>query len=338
MHKAHDGPRGEVQRVWHQSRVLRDNPLGDPWRRELAIYLPARWEALAELPPVLFALAGFTGSGLSHLAWRGFTENLPERLDRLIASGALPPVAVAMPDCFTALGGNQYLNSSAIGRYDDYLVHELVPFVEDRFPVRPGRAHRGVFGKSSGGYGALMQACRHPDVWAAAACHSGDLYFEFAYRRDLPLLLDVLARYEHSVERFVKAFHARNKPRGDEIHALMLIAMAASYDPDPDAPLGVRLPLDLRTGRLDERAWARWLAHDPVELIETCSDALRTLRILYVDCGTRDQYYLHYGARQLRDRLAEAGIACHYEEFDDDHSGLDYRLDVSLPLLTRALQ
>ena len=115
--------------------------------------------------------------------------------------------------------------------------------------------------------------------------------------------------------------------------------MAATYDPDVDAPKGVRLPLDLETGELIEERWANWMRHDPVELakLPECQENLRSLRGLFIDCGSHDQYALVYGARGLHRQLEAAGIDHHYEEFDDDHTAVDYRQDVSFPYLYDAI-
>src|SRR4030095_10590685 len=122
-----------------------------------------------------------------------------------------------------------------------------------------------------------------------------------------------------------------------EGHAIMNVCMAATYDPDPRAPLRFRLPFNLETGELIEARWKRGLAHDPVLLVSRYARALRSLRGIYIDCGWRDQYHIHYGTRILSLRLAEAGIAHTYEEFDDNHSDVDYPMDVSPPCLYRAL-
>ena len=103
MRRNRDVPAGEVRRFTIESRALAGNRLGDPASRELQVYLPAGWDGSRRLP-LLVDLVGFTGSGQAHTNWRAFTENLPERLDRLIGTGAMPPVAVAFPDCFTRLG------------------------------------------------------------------------------------------------------------------------------------------------------------------------------------------------------------------------------------------
>ena len=327
---------GEVRRFIVESKVLRGNLLGDPATRELHVYLPAGFDA-AKRCPLLVDIVGFTGSGRSHTNWRPFTENLPERLDRLIGTGDMPPVVVAFPDCFTRLGGNQYINSAAMGRYEDYLVDEIVPFVERQLPCGGG-GRRGVFGKSSGGYGAIVHGMRRPDVWSAIACHSGDMAFDLCYLADMPNTLNELAKHERSIEKFIAHLEQAKKPKDKEIHALMNLAMAATYDPDPSRFLGIRLPVDLESCELIPELWRNWLPHDPVRMVDGCADNLRRLKAIYIDCGNEDQYHLHYGARQLNRALNRLGIAHTYEEFSDNHSDVDYRMDISLPILARALQ
>ena len=183
---------GRIVTLMHDSVVLRDNPLGDPHQRKLSVYLPAAYDAPRNARRrfiTLYDLAGFTSSGLSHLNWRNFDENLPEKLDRLIQTKRMPPVIVVFPDCFTRLGGNQYINSSAIGAYADYLNGELVPFVDREFRTLADAQHRGCFGKSSGGFGAMRLGMAHPNIWGAIANHSGDAHFDFVYGAEWPAVL-----------------------------------------------------------------------------------------------------------------------------------------------------
>jgi len=193
-------PCGTLVTLEHTSKVLAENQLGDPHVRRVAVWLPPQYDqgaatGLGRRYPVLVDLAGFMGSGLGHIGWKNFTENLPERLDRLVHHKAMAPAIVVFPDCFTALGGNQYINSSAIGRYADYLTREIVPFVDREFRTRASREHRGCFGKSSGGYGAIIHGMKYPQTWGAIASHSGDAYFDFVYRHDWPNTLTELAKY-----------------------------------------------------------------------------------------------------------------------------------------------
>ncbi len=330
---------GRLETVTIDSTALRGNLVGDPYVRTVAVYLPPEYDRSDADYPVLVDLAGFTGSGLKHLAWRAFGESVPQRIERLVSAGEMGPVIAVFPDAFTSLGGNQYVNSQAMGRWEDYLLDEMLPRIENGFRVRRGPDHRAVFGKSSGGYGSIVQALRHGAQWAAIACHSGDMGFDILYRRDLPLALDVLAKHGGDVERFVEHLRSASKIRGSEMHALMILAMAATYDPDPTAPLGIRLPVDPHTAELDPERWNSWLAHDPLVMVERpeAQASLRRLKALYIDCGSKDQYFIHYGSRSFVRRLGQLGIDHRYEEFDDDHSGVDYRMDVSLPVLFEAV-
>lgn len=327
-------PSGRILRLGHRSRVLAGNPWNDPVERELPVYLPPGYERHGKHRyPVLWNLAPFTNAGPGQVNWKNFGESLPERLDRLIGAGAMGPVIVANPDCFTSLGGNQYLNSTAVGRYADYLLEELIPLVESELRVLPGRDHRAVFGKSSGGYGALYHAMHFPDYWAAAASHAGDCGFEWCYRTDFPAVATTLAEHDHDLLKFLQAFWSEGKVDGRRIGALMALAMAASYDPDPQEPLGFRLPFDLETCELEPERWARWLAYDPINMAQDRADALRALRGLYLDCGRQDQFHIQYGTRLLSRRLHSLDIPHRYEEFDGTHSGIDWRYDHSLPYL-----
>ncbi|MCC7083028.1 MAG: hypothetical protein IT530_20370 [Burkholderiales bacterium] len=358
------GPTGSLVVLEHESSILADNPLGDPHVRRLAVWLPAQYDGGARRRfPVLYDLVGFTGSGLAHVAWKPFADNVPERAARLIHERKMAPAIIVFPDCFTALGGNQYVNSPAIGRYADYLVREIVPFVDREFRTLASREHRGCFGKSSGGYGAIIHGMKYAQHWGAIANHSGDAYFELVYGHDWPNTLNELAKHRRPkrsagpydaraeasraglaqglddgrVARFLASAWKNEKLSHAEGHCLMNLCMAATYDPDPGAPNRFRVPFNLESGERIEARWRRWRANDPINLVARYRKNLQRLRGIYVDCGWRDQYHIHYGARILSKRLAEAGIAHRYEEFDDNHSDIDYRMDVSLPFLARAL-
>ncbi|GAC1451747.1 MAG: alpha/beta hydrolase-fold protein [Ktedonobacterales bacterium] len=317
------------------STVLAHNPLGDPATRRLPVLLPPGYGASDRRYPVIVGLTGFTGKGSMLLNEDAWQPNLPQRLERLYAAG-MPHAIFVLPDCFTRYGGSQYLNSSATGRYEDYLIDEIVPFVDARYRTIPRPDARGVFGKSSGGYGSMIMGMRHPDVFGAVACHSGDMFFELCYAKDFPAFCNAINR-AGGVERWWEQFAAQVKKRGEDFAALNILAMAACYSPDPGAPLGIGLPMDLHTCERDAAVWHRWLEWDPVEQVDRYAANLRALRLLFMDCGTRDEFNLHFGARLMAKRLKERAIPHEYEEFDDTHGSIQYRYDVSLPRLARAL-
>jgi enterochelin esterase family protein len=316
------------------SVVLRGNALGDPTERELHVYLPPGHDP-ARAYPALLAVVGFTGTGAMLFNVDPLGEDLRRRLDRLILSGRCPPVIVAAPDCFTRVGGNQYLNSSATGRYEDYLMDEVLPFVARSYRV--GRW--GVFGKSSGGYGSIMLGMRHPDVFHALADHSGDSNFELCYIPDFSDALDAF-REAGGPAKWLERFWAdENRHKRKYNKPLNVLAMAAHYSPNPTSPhLGIDFPFDLETGAFRADVWKRWRELDPVNLVERHADALRKLGLIYVDCGTRDEFTLQWGARALVAEMRRVGLSPHHEEFDDGHMSVSYRYDVSIPLLVRALE
>ncbi|MBA3823572.1 MAG: esterase [Ktedonobacterales bacterium] len=335
-------PQGRVVRARFTSQALAGNPLGDPTERELVVYLPPGYDDATQAErryPVIFVLTGYMGSGVQFLNWSAFTKTLPQQLDELAArendSGA---VIAVFPDCFTAYGGSQYINSSAVGNYDDYLL-ELARHVDATYRTH-GDGGRGICGHSSGGYGALIGGMRHPEVWNAVGCRSGDMGFDLCYLRDMPALCNASQRTEGDLARLLSEILAKERKSGDDFAALSMLAMAACYAPNPAAqPLPFDIPVDLATCAIIPAVWARWLAHDPLELLDQSAvqAALRSLKLLYFECGRRDEYLLHFGARRLDRKLAALGIPHTYEESDDGHSGTAYRYPLVIAKLAAAL-
>lgn len=328
---------GSVAVERFESRVLRDNPLGDPATRELYLYLPPAYDPEPQRRfPVVYCLTGFTGRGQMLLNTQPFVPGLAERMNALIARGAITQMIVVMPDCFTRLGGSQYINSEGTGRYEDYLIEEIVPYVDARFRTIATAGARAVMGKSSGGYGALVQGMRHADVFGLAASHSGDAYFEYCYPPDFIKYARKIGAGDPA--SFLEKFWREERKDRDDVALLNVLAMSACYSPDATQPLGLRLPFDARTGEIIPEVWARWLKHDPVRMVEHYAEELRTLKLLYLDAGTRDEFALDLGARILGERLKEHDIAFLHEEFDDGHFNISYRYDRSLEHISGALK
>lgn len=328
--------RGALQVETVTSKVLEGNPPGDPHVRDLHVYTPPGYEKGDQRYPVIWCLAGFTGRGRTLLNDGAWTPALNERMDLLIASGKCKPAILALPDCFTHLGGSQYVNSPGLGAYEDYVVEELVPYVDSRYRTL-GFGHRGVMGKSSGGYGAIVLGMKQPDIFSAVACHSGDMGFEHCYGRDFGPAIRRIRKFG-GVAGWMKQFAAQPRKRAEDFPALDVIAMAAAYSPNPENPPAYcDLPFDAETGELQPHVWARWHENDPLALAGNHVRALREMKLLFFDCGTDDEFYLELGARQMVKKLSSLGIKHEYQEFEDGHMNIPYRYDVSLPRLTAAL-
>ena len=318
-----------------QSKALAGNLLGDPTERTIALYLPPHYNENSHYP-LLMALAPYNSSGLALINHQPGRENLPERLDRLIHSEEMPPCVVVFPDCFTRLRGNQYINSRVVGAYQDFLIDEVIPYVEDLYPTG-GAGYRGCFGKSSGGFGAITYGMTRPDIWSGVACHSGGMGFQWLVSGYISLISIELRRYDYDIEKFIKHTESTYKLTHEEFITLMFLSFCAAYDPDPSCFLGLRLPFDPYTGHFIEDYWQNWLHHDPAFPSSERLKNLASDMAIYIDCGSYDQYHLQFGARILHKNLIDHGIKHVFEEFPDNHTDLEYRYDISLPFLVKSI-
>jgi hypothetical protein len=334
----HVEPEGRFERSTVTSRVLAGNPLGDPHERPLWVYLPP---GVGDDPsrryPSIYLIQGFTGQVDMWWNRSALRPSVPELVDQLFAGGTVPPAVVVLVDCWTSLGGSQFLNSPGTGRYLDYLCDEVVAFVDERYPTLAGRDHRGITGKSSGGYGAMVVPMLRPDVFGALASHAGDALFEHCYLSEFARAARALRdHYGGSYERFFADFRSRPAFSKDSDDALLdAWAMAACYSAEPDGT--VTLPFDPATGRLRDEVWRRWLALDPVRMAAGHAEALRSLRGIYLDAGRKDEYCLDLGAAAFSAELDALGVEHVLELFDATHSGIEYRYPKALAFLAELL-
>ncbi len=322
---------GTVVALRHESEILKNNPPGDKHIRDVIVYLPPNYGAEKDKHfPTVYCLTGFTGRGKMFLNDSAFTPNLAERMDKLILSGAIKPMIAVLPDCFTHYGGSQYINSSATGNYEDYLTREIVPFVDKNFRTINDKNSRAVMGKSSGGYGALIMAMRRADLFGLACSTSGDCYFEFCYLPDFPKTFRAV---KGNPQKLIEKMWDEEVRKGkDDFSGLNIIGMSACYSPN-----GAKfdLPFDLQTGEIRQNIWAKWLENDPVRLVERSVENLKSLKLLFIEAGTRDEFFLDLGAKILCEKLAEFNVPFIHEEFDDGHFNISYRQNRSLELISQ---
>jgi hypothetical protein len=329
---------GSLDRLVVESDVLASNPLGDPARRPLYVYRPPGVELDHPRPlPSVYVIQGYTGQLDMWLSRQAFEPTMIERLDALFAAGGCPDAIVVFVDAWTSFGGSQFINSTSTGRYLDYLCDEVVAFVDDRYPTAAERDHRGIAGKSSGGYGAMVVPMLRPDVFGALASHAGDALFEVSYLSHFPSVARTLRQeFEGSWEVFFDRVREAGGPRHEWIDALMVYGCAACYSPDPAAPGRALLPFDVH-GRLVEDVWARWLAWDPVRMAPEHADALRSMRRIYLDAGRSDDFFLDLGAQAFAAELERLGVQHTLELFDGTHARIAYRYPGAIRELVLAI-
>jgi S-formylglutathione hydrolase FrmB len=312
----------------HQSKVLQNNPLGDKTERDLFVYLPPDYEKSAKRFPTVYCLSGFTGRGKMMLNDNAFSPSLDERLDDLITSKKIKPLIAVMPDCFTYYGGSQYLNSTATGNYEDYLTQEIVEMVDKTFRTIDDKNFRAVVGKSSGGYGALICGFRHADKFGLISSISGDAYFELCYLSDFAKAFRAI---KGNPQAFMTKFWSNEKKGKSDFPALNIIGMSSCYSPNGTS---FDLPFDLETGEIRQDIWAKWLTCDPVRLVEKSVENLKSLKLLFLDAGTRDEFALDIGAKILSKKLKDYEIPHVHEEFDDGHFNISYRYNRTFELFS----
>ncbi len=331
------GLRGTLQIDWIESPALADNPLGDPSTRPVAVYTPPGYDPLASLRyPALYCLHGYTGDVAALISTRPWETNVVQWMDRLIVSGVMPPAILVIVDGNTRLGGSQYVDSIHNGAYATYVVRDVIGHVDAEYRTLAQAGGRAVFGKSSGGFGALHLSLAHPGTFCAFASHSGDAYFRYADFPAFPTAQRTLEPFT-DVRAFVEEFERRHKRPQAFYATIEMLGYAAAYSPARAEAFAFDLPFDRTTGELREDVFARWLAYDPVERVADGARALADLRLRYLDCGRRDEYGLDIGARVFSQRVRALGFEVRHEEFDDDHRNVAYRYEVSLPALCAVL-
>jgi S-formylglutathione hydrolase FrmB len=329
--------RGTLDRLVVESELLAGNPLGDPATRPLWVYSAP---GVGDEPvPTVYVIQGFLGQVDSWANRFPFELTMLERVDEMFAAGDCPPALVVFVDAWTSYGGSQFLNSSSTGRYLDYLCDEVVPFVDDRYPAVPGPEHRGLSGKSSGGYGAMVVPMLRPDVFGALASHAGDALFECSYLPNFPQLARKLRdEFDGSAEKFWAELQAMDRLDMERFENFDLIGYAAAYSPDPGRPGKALLPFDVATGRLIDDVWAQWLEKDPVRMAPRHADALRSMRHVYLDAGKSDEWFLDLGAQAFGAELDKLGVEHSLELFDGKHGGITYRYPGAIRELVLALR
>jgi steroid delta-isomerase-like uncharacterized protein len=324
------------------SPSLDGNLLGDPATRDMVIYLPPEYDTSGRSYPVLYLMPGL-GAGSCWWACADYSEfftlagvalptDFPEAgfasmIDGLIAAGEIQPMIIVMPDISTAYGGSFCVNSELNGNYEDYIINDIVPYIDANYRTLPSPDSRGIVGHCMGGYSAMYLTMRHPDVFGAVASHSGMLSITGTLAGSLELIA------AENPEGLTVTGPDPTKPWTTSLYTL-----SAAWSPNAsNPPFFVDLPVDENV-QTREDVVQRWAAHDPMLMIADHIPDLAGLRGIYLDGGDKDELGLGLVAQMFSEALSAAGVDNQFEMFDGTHMDKMYtRLAMSLSYLSDVL-
>lgn len=150
-----------------EDEVIKSSILGK--NVNYTVYLPWDYDISQRAYPVVYLLHGFTDD---NTGWLQFGE-INRYADKAIADGTIPPMIIIMPNADSSWYVNSYDGKE---NYEDFFIKEFMPYVEKKFRIKAEKRYRGVAGLSMGGYGTLIYALKHPDLFAAAAPLSAGVF------------------------------------------------------------------------------------------------------------------------------------------------------------------
>ena len=234
-----------------ESAAVADNAMGITPTRRLLVYLPDGYSAARRSYPTLYRIPGWeTPASREYVA----------SLDAAISKGWMEPAIVVSVD---VREGIVLLNSPVFGQWEDFMVDEVVPFIDERYRTIPRDDGRAIMGHSTGGYGAMILAARHPGVWGAVGLNDASMW----------------AGCSLPVNELPADFDDYSSSSG-YIRAWMQVAIAAAYE--PSSPLLFRGALIGDGGQVIEPPWdAYCLRHEAgVQLYADALLRLATVQVL----------------------------------------------------------
>jgi S-formylglutathione hydrolase FrmB len=311
------GQEGRVVTEKVHGVALEKTATGESADRSVSVYLPPSYDTSKERYPVIYLLHGITDTDQSWLrSWKpnDVWQSLPGVMDHGIAERRFGEMIVVMPDTNTKWGGSFYTNSTATGMWEDFLVKELVSYIDSKYRTIPSRESRGIAGHSMGGYGAIKFGMKYPDVFSVVY---GINPAVLGWGRDLTI--------ENPSFRFLLTKKPKTRDEAIEggLYALGIIVVGQAFSPNPaNPPLYFDMPFAIVDGKLQpaEPAYRRWVENMPVYMVEKYDANLRRLRGLRFDSGYEDEFtHIPASARALSDALTARGIDHVFEEYNGDH-------------------
>ncbi|MCL4453818.1 alpha/beta hydrolase-fold protein [Ferroplasma sp.] len=298
--------------------ALKNNPLGDPYVRNIITVE----NMVNDRTPVFIGLPGFFGSGNSFLNKNYTSLDFMDVLTKLQNDFSF---IIVLPDTMTRFGGNQFVDSSAVGNYETYITRDLMQYIKSKY----GGRDVFLFGKSSGGFGSISLTLDHPELYAGFIDISGDSYFPYCYMPDFSTAYMEIR--ESGIDSFIDLYRKGYAHTQNQITAYNVIAMAAFYSPDKTS---IKLPFSSETGELIPEVWERWLKFDPVNRLAGEINRLKGKKII-LQTGNHDEFRINIGMNIIHDKLKKSNMEHIYREYPAGHFNTNYFYLDSFPEILR---
>jgi len=334
------------------SESLMNNVIEDYEVRKMQVYTPPGYDhKRAEGYPVVYLLHGEPFSEKAFIdkkAWDEFAASQsilsPERddpqegfrlwVDNLIETGKMEPMIIVMPNAMSyPYGFSMYSNSILNGNFEDYIVYDLVSFIDKRYNTIASNEGRAVIGFSQGGYAAFKFGLKHPDIFGVVASHSG-----------LLLVDAILSMKEVILAENLDGFTG---PDPAKFLTSAGYAFSAAWSPNlSNPPFYVDLPFEIQedengVNKIDlvPEVVNRWYQNDVFSLLDTHVNDFKSLKGIYFDVGDLDELGMNLAYPFIIQKLDAYSINYTYETFEGGHFDKTFsRLEVSLEFCSNALK
>lgn len=286
------------------AQSLTGNAAGVSPIRGLTVYLPSGYDRLTKRYPVIYFLNNLKETETAPFA----VSDAQQVFDSAIANHVIDDVIVVTADFSTPFGSSWFVNSPTTGNWQDFMVRELVPYIDSHYRTLASSRSRGIAGDRMGGYGAIRFGMTHSDVFSAVyALH--------------PVGTGTGVQTMHSRPDWDRMHSARSQEElSNDLYSSIFLSIYQAFLPDPaNPPLYVNLPARREAGllKVDEVQTARLIEDFAlINQVPVYASNLKRLHAIKFDWGRNDSLYDHVISNQaFAHMLDEYGIPYEAEEY-----------------------
>ncbi len=273
------------------------------------IYLPEGYDPGGSIDyPVIYWLHGW---GYTHIS---YSINTKVALDSLISSQQIQSVILVKPNGHCEpYDGCMWVNSLLYGDYEDYVVYDLVSFIDSSFCTISDQEYRCIAGHSMGATGSMRIALEHTDSYKAVASHSGYPDMQISIPLFLPVVLDECPETEPPY-----SYDWGNGPYTD-----CVFLISGGYSPNLNAPDSVDFLLD-ENGAVIDSVYSLWELFNPAHIVKEISPPVDL--DIFFDCGANDESVGCYESNcSYSDTLTALGIEHEFQNL----TGVGHAMNIS---------